>query len=125
MTDMLLIEMTYDEFMNCWYNKNEEQRKTIAQNAKTIKKLNGEKRRLLNKVKRLKKVISQLKEEYYTNLGAMKSDDEPNESVQTKEETVQTKEESDKNKPEIEIAEIIYDDSEGESKNVEESGDGN
>ena len=108
---MLLIEMPYDEFMSQWYNKDIEHRKTIAQNAKTIKKLNGEKRRLLNKVKRLKKVISELKEEYYSNLGAMKDDDDdkPNESVQTNTEL-------DKNKPEIEIAEIIYDDSEDESK---------
>ena len=82
---MLLIEMPYDEFMSQWYNKDIEHRKTIAQNAKTIKKLNGEKRRLLNKVKRLKTQIANLKQEL------------------------------DKNKPEIEIAEIIYE-SEDESK---------
>ena len=75
---MLLIEMPYDEFMSQWYNKDIEHRKTIAQNAKTIKKLNGEKRRLLNKVKRLKTQIANLKQEL------------------------------DKNKPKIEIAEIIY-----------------
>ena len=67
---MLLIEMPYDEFMSQWYNKDIEHRK----------------RRLLNKVKRLKTQIANLKQEL------------------------------DKNKPEIEIAEIIYDDSEDESK---------
>ena len=61
MTDICLVEMSMDEFTKCWVNPCKEQKETIERYTKMIRKLQGERKRLKNKVGRLKNVISKLK----------------------------------------------------------------
>ena len=89
MSEILLIEMPHDEFMRCWYNPNIELKKQNAQNVKTIRKLQGEKRKLLNKIRRLKKLISEWKEKYYSEQGAMKTEQKVETVEQKVEETIE------------------------------------